>query len=83
MKERYEIIKSVYPNYLILFKSKGDIKYYGKDKEMVDLFGKEKLKNVNKIILNNLEIEETYECEDNLYEIYYEKYMLIKSVKGL
>ena len=66
MKERYKIIKAIYPNYLILFKSKNDIKYYGKDKEMVDLFGKEKLKNVNKIILNNLEIEEIYEYKENI-----------------
>ena len=42
MKERYEIIKWLYPDYLILFKEKDKIKYYGIDKEIVDLFNSDK-----------------------------------------
>jgi len=57
MKERYETIKSLYPDYLILFLEKDEIKYYGIDKEMVTLFSIDKLNKVNKIILNNLDIE--------------------------
>ena len=82
MKERYEIIKKVYPDYLILFKSKDKIKYYGVDKEIVELFGKEKLKKTNKIILNNLEIEEKIENEINEYDLYLAKYKIIKMIKG-
>ena len=81
MKERYEIIKKVYPDYLILFKSKDKIRYYGIDKEIVELFGKEKLKKTNKIILNNLEIEEKEEYENNEYDLYLAKYKLIKMIK--
>ena len=80
MKERYEIIKKIYPNYLILFKVKDKIKYYGVDKEIVELFGK-KLKNTNKIILNNLEIEEKEEHKLNEYDLYLAKYKLIKMIK--
>lgn len=81
MKERYEIIKKIYPDYLILFKVKDKIKYYGVDKEIVELFGKEKLNKLNKIILNNLEIEEKIECELNEYDLYLAKYKLIKMIK--
>lgn len=80
MKERYEIIKSLYKDYLILFKEKDKIKYYGVDKEIVKLFGKN-LKNVNQIILNNLYIEDIKEYENNLYDLYYMKYKLIKVIK--
>lgn len=80
MKERYEIIKKIYKDYLILFKEKDKIKYYGVDKEIVKIFGKN-LRNVNQIILNNLYIEEIKEYEENLYDVYYMKYKLIKFVK--
>ena len=83
MKERYEIIKKIYPNYLILFKVKDKIKYYGVDKEIVELFGKEKLNKVNKIILNNLEIEEKEEHKLNEYDLYLAKYKLIKMIKEI
>ena len=81
MKERYEVIKGIYPDYLILFKSKDKIKYYGSDKEIIEIFGKDKLKNVNKILLNNLDIEEKEEYENNEYDLYYIKYKLIKFLK--
>lgn len=81
MKERYEVIKGIYPDYLILFKSKDKIKYYGSDKEIIEMFGKDKLKNVNKILLNNLDIEEKEEYENNEYDLYYIKYKLIKFLK--
>ena len=63
MKERYEIIKKLYPDYLILFK------------------GKDKLKCVNKIILNNLDIEEKEEYDNNKYYLYYIKIKLINLIK--
>ena len=81
MKERYEIIKWLYPDYLILFKEKDKIKYYGIDKEIVELFNSDKLTKVNKIILNNLDIEDIIEYEDNEYDLIYIKYKLIKMIK--
>ncbi|MBQ8901559.1 MAG: hypothetical protein IJY87_00640 [Bacilli bacterium] len=81
MKERYEIIKKIYPNYLILFKVTDKIKYYGVDKEIAELFGKGKLKKTNKMILNNLEIEEKEEHGLNEYDLYLAKYKLIKMIK--
>ena len=81
MKERYEIIKWLYPDYLILFKEKDKIKYYGIDKKIVELFSSDKLTKVNKIILNNLDIEDIIEYEDNEYDLIYIKYKLIKMIK--
>lgn len=83
MKERYEIIKSLYKDYLILFKVKDKIKYYGIDKEIVKYYKEKNMKNINKIVLNNLYIEEIKEYEDNLYNIYYTKYRLIKLIKEI
>ena len=83
MKERYEIIKKIYPNYLILFKEKEKIKYMVIDKDIVDYFKIKNIKNVNKIILNNLDIEEIINYDNNLYNIYYIKIKLIKWLKGI
>lgn len=83
MKERYEVIKSIYPNYLILFREKDKIKSYGIDKGIIELFSLKKLNNVNRIILNNLEIEEKIEYENNEYDLYYAKYKLINFIKNI
>lgn len=83
MKERYEIIKKLYPDYLILFKEKEKIKYMGIDKDIIEYFKLDKLKYVNKIILNNLDIEEINSYDNNLYNIYYIKIKIIKCMKGL
>ena len=78
MKERYEIIKKFYPNYLILFYKKEKYKYYGLDKEIVSNFFD---KNINKIILNNLTIEVKEEYQDDEYEKKYAKTLIIKILK--
>lgn len=78
MKERYEIIKKFYPNYLILFYKKGKYKYYGLDKEIVSNFSE---KNINKIILNNLTIEVKEEYQDDEYEKKYAKTLIIMILK--
>ena len=83
MKERYEIIKKIYPDYLILFKSKDKIKYYGNDKEIIEIFSIDKLNRVNKIVLNNLEIERKEEYLNNEYDLYYIKMKLIKFLNNL
>lgn len=78
MKERYEIIKKFYPNYLILFYKKGKYKYYGLDKEIVSNFSD---KNINKIILNNLTIEVKEEYKEDEYEKKYAKTLIIMILK--
>ena len=69
MNERYLILKKLYPNYLILIKVKDKIKLLGIDKKIVDMFGIDNLKNVNKLILDNLDIvkKEKYEKKINRY----------------
>lgn len=83
MKERYVIIKKIYPDYLILFKEKENIKYVGIDKEIMKYFKQDNLKNVNKILLNNLNIEDKEEYTNNLYDIYYIKAKIINWLKGI
>ena len=77
MNERYLILKKLYPNYLILIKVKDKIKLLGIDKKIVDMFGIDNLKNVNKLILDNLDIVKKEEYENNKYDIYYLKIRLI------
>lgn len=80
MKERYEIVKKFYPNYLILFYQKGKYKYYGLDKEIVSNFSDN---NINKIILNNLIIDRVEEYQNNEYEKKYAKTLIIKTIKNI
>ena len=77
MNERYLILKKLYPNYLILIKVKDKIKLLGVDKKIVDMFGIANLKNVNKLILDNLDIVKKEEYENNKYDVYYLKIRLI------
>lgn len=68
MKERYKVLKKIYPYYLILIKKNN--KYY--------TFYEDKLIYKNIKNLNNLEIEIKKEYENNNYLYYYTKYKLIK-----
>ena len=83
MKERIEIIKELYPNYLIVIKVKDKIKFWGIDKKIVDTFGNLNLKNVNKLVLDNLVILNKEEYDNNLYEEYYLKTRLIDMIKEI
>ena len=80
MKERVNILRKLYPNYLILVKQKDKIKFVGIDKSIVDTFGLKKLKNVNKLLLDNLDIKILEEYDNNLYEKYYIKIKLLEIV---
>lgn len=66
MNERYLILKKLYPNYLILIKVKDKIKLLDVDKKIVDMFGIDNLKNVNKLILDNLDIVKKEEYENKI-----------------
>ena len=83
MNERVSILKKLYPNYLILIKDKDIIKFVGIDKLIVDAFGLKKLKNVNKLLLDNLDIKILEEYDNNSYEGYYLKIRLIEIIKEL
>ena len=83
MNERVSILKQLYPNYLILVKDKDKIKFVGIDKLIVDTFGLKKLKNVNKLLLDNLDIKILEEYDSNSYEDYYLKIRLIEIIKEL
>lgn len=83
MNERVSILKKLYPNYLILVKDKDKIKFVGIDKLIVDTFGLKKLKNVNKLLLDNLDIKMLEEYDNNSYEDYYLKIKLIEIIKEL
>ncbi len=80
MKERVEIIKKLYPNYLILVKSQDKLKLIGIDKLIADTFG---LENVNKLILDNLDIINIQKYDNNLYELYYLKIRLIELINEI
>lgn len=83
MNERVNILRKLYPNYLILVKHKYKIKFVGIDKIIVDTFGLKKLKNVNKLLLDNLDIKILEEYDNNLYEKYYIKIKLLEIVNIL
>ena len=83
MNERVNILKKLYPNYLILVKVKDKIKFVGIDKLIVDTFGIKKIKNVNKLLLDNLDIKILEEYDNNSYEDYYLKIKLIEIIKEI
>lgn len=83
MNERVNILKKLYPNYLILVKVKDKIKFVGIDKLIVDTFGIKKIKNVNKLLLDNLDIKILEEYDNNSYEDYYLKIRLIEIIKEI
>ena len=83
MNERVSILRKLYPNYLILVKHKDKIKFVGIDKSIVDIFGFKKLKNVNKLLLDNLDIKILEEYDNNLYEKHYIKIKLLEIVNIL
>lgn len=83
MNERINILKKLYPNYLILVKVKDKIKFVGIDKLIVETFGIKKLKNVNKLLLDNLDIKILEEYDNNSYENYYLKVKLIEIIKEI
>ena len=77
MKERYRVIKSLYPNYLIFIRVKNKYKLLGIDKDIIDTFGIEILNNVNYLKLDNLDIIAKKEYKNNNYNIYYLKTKII------
>ncbi len=81
MYERYKILKSIYPDYLIIFKEKEKFKYKGIDQKIIDIFGLKKLENVNKIIIDNLDIVKIEKYHNNEYNLYYKKTELIEVLK--
>ena len=76
MKERYNVLKHIYQNYLILIIKNN--KYYTFDEDILIFnYLKRKLNNINYIILDNLDIIVKKEYENNNYLNYYFKINLI------
>ena len=70
MKERYNVLKHIYQNYLILIIKNN--KYYTFDEDkLIFNYLKRKLNNINYIILDNLDIIVKKEYENNYYLNFY------------
>lgn len=80
MKERYNVLKEVYPDYLILILKKDKIYSFNEYKDILNMFNLNDI-HINKLILNNLDIEEIYEFDDNKYSNYYIKVKLINCLE--
>ena len=84
MKERYEVIKKLYPNYLILIRYKDKIKTFKEDKIIYNYINKNINKyHINYIILDKLDIEKTKEYSDNNYINIYFKIKIINILKNV
>lgn len=83
MNERVSILRKLYSNYLILVKHKDKIKFVGIDKLIVDTFGLKKIKKVNKLLLDNLDIKILEEYDNNQYIDYCLKVKLIEMLKEI
>lgn len=83
MNERVNILRKLYPNYLILVKYKDKIKFVNIDKLIVDTFGLKKIKKVNKLLLDNLDIKILEEYDNNQYIDYCLKVKLIEMLKEI
>ena len=79
MKERYEVIKKLYPNYLILLIKNNKYYTFDEDKLIYTYINRNLNKHeINYIILNNLDIIiKKKEYENNNYLNYYFKVNLI------
>ena len=78
MKERYEVIKKLYPNYLILLIKNNKYYTFDEDKLIYTYINRNLNKHeINYIILNNLDIIIKKEYENNNYINYYFKVNLI------
>jgi len=77
---KFDLMKELYPSYIIYIKRKN--KYYTNeiDKDIVKYFGNN-LKNINYIILNNLNIIEKVVFANNIYDILYIKIKIINILK--
>lgn len=79
MKERYNIIKNLYKDYLIIFIKDKKNKLYKESKLICKYFSFYKLKNVNKIYIDILEIKNIKTFENNEYNFYLSKALLMAS----
>ena len=86
MKNRYNELKYLYRDYIIVFKCKNKYKIRYIDKEICDYLNMRKLKylkkyNINYLIINNLDIEVINEYENNRYSEFYLKVKLTDTIK--
>ena len=78
MKERYNVLKHIYPNYLILLIKNNKYYTFDEDKIIFNYINRNLNKyEINYIILDNLDIIVKKEYENNNYLNYYFKANLI------
>lgn len=78
MKERYNVLKYIYQNYLILLIKNNKYYTFDEDKIIFNYINRNLNKyEINYIILDNLDIIVKKEYENNNYLYYYTKYKLI------
>lgn len=78
MKERYDVLKHIYQNYLILIIKNNKYVTFDEDKIIFNYINRNLNKyEINYIILDNLDIIIKKEYENNNYLYYYTKYKLI------
>jgi len=78
MYNRYNEIKNLYKNYLIIIKVKDKYKTIGMDNRIYEYLNLKKFKylknkQINYLILDNLDIVEKKDNENNRYDEYYIK----------
>ena len=86
MKNRYEVIKKLYPEYIIILIKKAKYITIDTDKEImdylkIDSLNKLKKFKMNYLILDNLEIVDIKEYnQNNNYKIYYLRLSILKII---
>ena len=88
MRNRYNIIKSIYEDYLILIKKGNHYLTLDIDKLIMDKLNIKKIinlkqKHINYLILDNLQIIEKQEYQNNKYNEYYLKIRFINFIERL
>lgn len=84
---RYEFIKNIYKDYIVLITKKNKIITYSKDKELLNYLKIKKLNelkkyNINYIIIDkNNDIFYQYKSINNNYNYYLIKYIIINFIK--
>lgn len=80
MNYKFNLMKELYPSYIIYIKQKN--KYYTNDidKNIIEYFD-DNLKNINYIVLDNLDIVEKVNFYNNTYDTLYIKTIIINIIK--
>ena len=87
-KNRYVFIKRTYPNTIVLFEEKGNLKGYKWEKEFLNFLHFKKITNLDKlkinyIIVQNMDIIKYRTFPHNMYNIYYKRFKLVNLIESI